>query len=786
MKFSLLQADFNRQRYNQILIQYQSQNTIMEDKHPDLNINVSTYDLCVRAFRTSRKLLKLNIKLHDEVEDAKRASKTGDIFLFNHFARFETFIPQYLLHEATGAYCRSVASAEFFDSDDRFSQFLYSIGVVPNDLPNLFPFLAKEILHGRKLIIFPEGGMVKDKQVIDQQGQYNVFSRTANSRRKHHRGAAVIAMTLDAFKAALLHDFTKGNFQQVDRWAEQLEFNSSEELMVKALKPTVIVPSNITFYPIRVSDNILHQAVKLFNKGINKRFAEELIIEGNLLFKDTDMDIHFAKPIVAGDYWRWWEKMMLPNVVHQFDSLSELFKLEPDKGHLGGKLHSLGMKAKSNKVRDDYMHSMYGAVTINLSHIASYLILALFKQGLRRLNYARFHKILYFSIKKIQATDYSLHRSLHNPEEYGAIINQGTSRLDQFLKTAKSLALVHLDKGCYVLDKKLIEDFEIDEIRTENLIAVYANEISPLLKVTRMIESSIKHVDEINAKQFAQFRFDDEKVATQWDKKKYKKPKYDDINQQQTATADPNWFFLKAAKEPASAVLLIHGFLAGPTEMRSLGDRLHKQGHHVLGVRLKGHGTSPWDLQDRNWQEWLDSVVRGFDIIKVFSQSIHIIGFSTGGLLALMQASLHPHKKIKSVISISAPVEFKNKNLKFVPLLHHANRLARLIKSDGIMPFQPNTTEHPDVNYQHIPVRALYQLQQLIGQLMSNPLKISAKVHLLQSKSDPVVEPSSVESLYKHIEAKNKSITMINADRHGIVYQNIDDVQEKIADLIKM
>jgi esterase/lipase len=162
------------------------------------------------------------------------------------------------------------------------------------------------------------------------------------------------------------------------------------------------------------------------------------------------------------------------------------------------------------------------------------------------------------------------------------------------------------------------------------------------------------------------------------------------------------------------------------------------------------------------------------------------VGFSTGGLLALMQASRHPHKKIKSVISISAPVNFKNKNLKFVPLLHHTNRLTRLIKMDGIFPFQPNNPEHPDINYQHIPIRALYQLQQLIDQLMSEPLNIKAKLHLFQAKNDPVVEPSSVESLYQHIEAKDKSITMIEADRHGIVYENIDYIQQKIVDLVKM
>ena len=34
--------------------------------------------------------------------------RDGDVFLFNHFARFETFIPQYFVHRESGARCRSV------------------------------------------------------------------------------------------------------------------------------------------------------------------------------------------------------------------------------------------------------------------------------------------------------------------------------------------------------------------------------------------------------------------------------------------------------------------------------------------------------------------------------------------------------------------------------------------------------------------------------------------------------------------------------------------------------
>jgi esterase/lipase len=749
-----------------------------DPKNPEINTGV--YDFCVKAFRTTKKLLKLNIKLHQDDNNHHDSVQQGDIFLFNHFARFETFIPQYLIHEATGAYCRSVASAEFFEGDERFSQFLYSIGVVPNDLPNLFPFLAREILHGRKLVVFPEGGMVKDKRVVDKSGGYSIFSRTDNERRKHHRGSAVIALALDAFKSALIQDHAAGRFQRIERWADELGFDSPELLMERANKPTVIVPSHITFYPIRVSDNILHQAAKLFSKGINKRFAEELIIEGNLLLKDTDMDIRFSRPIVAGDYWRWWEKRLLPNVVHRFESLNELFSLKPAPGHWGGRIHARGMKAKSNQVRDDYMRSMYEAVTVNLSHIASLIILKLFEQGKRQIDCGSFHKMLYLGIKGLQKSNYHLHRSLCNPEEYGAIISKGSTRLDQFLKTSTNLELVHAEAGQYHFDKKLIEDFEIDEVRTENLINVYANEVTPLSNMSLIVQRAMSHSNQVSAIELAEYRLHDQALALDWDRKNFDGERHQEINSEQTQTADANWFFLKSDKEDASAVLLIHGFMAGPEEMRSLGERLHAQGHHVLGVRLKGHGTSPWDLRSRNWHDWAGSVERGYEIIKAFSQTIHIVGFSTGGLLALLHAAKHPHIKIKSVTSVSAPVHFRNKNMIFVPLLHHANKLVSWVTSEGLVPFRPNQPDYPEVNYQHIPVRALYQLQQLIQHLTDDGLTINADVNLYQSDQDPVVDPESIETLNKLITADNKSVTMLKSDTHGVVYRNIDGVQQKI------
>jgi esterase/lipase len=744
----------------------------------------STYDWCVKAFRTTRKLLKLNIKLHDDINHPyKQTMEQGDIFLFNHFARFETFIPQYLIYTETGAYCRSIAAPEFFD-DERFASFLRSIGVVPNSMPDLFPFLAKAILHGQKLVVFPEGGMVKDKQVVDEKGKYGIFSRTALERRKQHRGAAVIALAIDAFKTALLRDYSTGHYKNIERWAEQLEFDDSESLLMRALKPTTIVPSHITFYPIRVSDNILHQAVRLLNKGINKRFAEELIIEGNLLFKHTDMDIRFAKPMIIGKYWKWWEKLLLPNVVHRFESLQELFNLTPRSGHWGGRIHSIGMKAKSELVRDDYMATMYNAVTVNLSHIASYIMISAYKEGRKRLSFDDFHKTLYVCIKKIQLAEAHLHRSLRNPQEYGMVLEGASGRLQQFLTSAQKMGLIRIGDESYQLKDKLVNQFDFDEVRTENLISVYANEINPLRSVTRIIKKNIKNIHKVTEQQIAEYRYHDQLLAYQWDRKAFDKPRYQEINRQQRFTEDGNWFRLPGKMPDAPAVLLIHGFMASPAEMRGLGEKLNQQGFHVIGVRLKGHGTSPWDLRDRNWQDWAASVHCGFRILSAFSKQIHIIGFSTGGLLALHQAIQHHRPDLASVTSVSAPVEFRNKNMKFVPLLHQANKIVRWVSSEGLIPFRPNDTEHPEINYAHIPIRALYQLQKFIEQLVTHQANIQCPVQLIQSDQDPVVAPHSVEHLYNHIECPHKRIEMVKSDRHGIVYEDIDHTQQRIVEFV--
>ena len=63
-----------------------------------LELNPQVYDWCARVFDQVRKVLAVNIKMHHD----RHQIRDGNIFLFNHFARMETFIPQYLIYRETG------------------------------------------------------------------------------------------------------------------------------------------------------------------------------------------------------------------------------------------------------------------------------------------------------------------------------------------------------------------------------------------------------------------------------------------------------------------------------------------------------------------------------------------------------------------------------------------------------------------------------------------------------------------------------------------------------------
>ncbi|HEX9462491.1 MAG TPA: alpha/beta fold hydrolase [Alphaproteobacteria bacterium] len=750
---------------------------------PELAINEARYQWCVRAFSLVRHRLGINIKVHGHNSQIE----SGQIFLFNHFARFETVIPQYFIYQATSAFCRCVATHELFDANEGFAKFLWSVGAVPNTHPGLLPFLAAEILRGRKIIFFPEGGMIKDRQVVDDNGQFNIFSPSALIGRKHHQGPAATALTLELFKKRILSVHAAGDTARLRRWVDALGLDGIDALIAAARQPTLIVPANITFFPIHAGDNILRKGAEIFGHDLGERAQEELLVEGNLLLKRTDMDIRFGNPIHPDIPWTLLERVMLKRMFEQIDSLPELFAMKTTDARWVDRMLATAMRRETQRLRDVGMREMYDHVTVNLNHLASRLILKLLDQGMTEIERGRFHRLLYAAFKNVQQeTTVHLHRSLLDPEVYDGI-HDGTSNLiKEFVATASASGLIEdAEPDRYRFLPKLRQNGRTRDPRLENVVLVYANEIAPVGPACRAVDQAIQAglaaaPVALDASWLARSLYDDEVRAYTWSAERYSGPRYAAINDKETATESGRPFLLVPDKAKDLGIVLVHGFLASPAEVKTFGERLASLGYRVVGVRLKGHGTSPWDLRDRSWQDWLGSVRRGYEIMSLLAPRVCLIGFSTGGSLALHLAAEKP-PGLAGVAAISSPVKFRNRNLVFVPFIHGLNTLTKWISSlEGLMPFRANQSEHPQINYLNMPIRGLFELRRVADELERRLPQVTCPVTILQSTDDHVVDPESAALILAKLGSAQKSRHMIASPRHGILYENVGETQDLI------
>ena len=165
-----------------------------------------------------------------------------------------------------------------------------------------------------------------------------------------------------------------------------------------------------------------------------------------------------------------------------------------------------------------------------------------------------------------------------------------------------------------------------------------------------------------------------------------------------------NWnrTFILETDAPAGGVLLLHGMSDSPYSLRALGEALNRAGYLVVGLRLPGHGTAPSGLTSATWQDMAAAVRLAMTHLadRLGDRPLHIIGYSTGGPLALdfaleavekgdrpVPASLLLVSPAVRVHAVSALARFKNA-LSVLPGLDDLAYLSVMVEFD---PFNYNS-----------------------------------------------------------------------------------------------
>ncbi len=177
-------------------------------------------------------------------------------------------------------------------------------------------------------------------------------------------------------------------------------------------------------------------------------------------------------------------------------------------------------------------------------------------------------------------------------------------------------------------------------------------------------------------------------------------------------------------------VLLIHGMSDSPYSLHTQAKKLHKRGVWVVAMRMPGHGTVPSGLLELRWQDMAAAVKIGMERLnqKVGDRPIHIIGYSTGGPLALnytLSALKDPALTLPSGLIFYSPAIGVSKA---APLAVWQSRLGHLF---GLPKLEWNALapEYDPFKYGSFAVNAADQVYRL-----SNEVQIQLDAYLAKPK----------------------------------------------------
>lgn len=666
------------------------------------------------------------------------------IFVVNHFTRLETLLLPYLLHKKTGLTIWSLAAGELFVG--RLGRYMNAAGAISTKAPDRDKTIVHSLLKGDKpWIIFPEGAMIKDKKVVDQTGMFSVYNQ--GHRRPPHTGAAVLALRAEYYRQKL-HCLRDRNIP--GEIAGVLDHFSIESVDDALAKRTCIIPVNVTYFPIRAHDNALVRMARLFAKDLSPRAVEELSVEGTVLSEDTDIDITLGDPIEVKNYLDAPEYAEM--MACSMDDYQKLLAMEEDP--------TSAFADAARRMMFKYMSDIYRLTTVNYDHLTATLLR---HQGDRPMTEAEYRtRVFLCAHRTVELGQHQLHGLVERTYRE-TIYDEPSPKLDDFLALCVEKGLLKRENGALVRVPRDAGPGDFHLSRMEEITDVIANEIEPMSMLTSLIKDVAKAPrDKLDAIVRDIFIEEDQAVFDE-DYAKFH------IEEESKPREIGRPFLVMPTGALRGGIVLTHGYLAAPEEVRALAEFLCDKGYAVYGVRLRGHGTSPEDLAQTPWEAWYESLNRGYAVVRSLTDNIILGGFSTGGILSLLAAA-NKGPRVRAVFSISAPLALQNFGARFAPTLVSMNALIKRVrKSHDRWEFVVNNPENKHINYFRNPLAGVRELSRLMDVVKDRIEDIRIPAYVMQGSRDPIVKPGSAQMIFDRLGTPYKELCMLERDRHGIV-----------------
>lgn len=197
--------------------------------------------------------------------------------------------------------------------------------------------------------------------------------------------------------------------------------------------------------------------------------------------------------------------------------------------------------------------------------------------------------------------------------------------------------------------------------------------------------------------------------------------------------------------------LFIHGFTGGIFEIEPLAEHMSRNRYACTTFTLHGHGGSRLELKQSSRQHWFNSAEEQLKRLQASGGGIHLIGFSTGALIA-SRLAVQYQTSVRSLTLLSAPV---------FPL-HPPEILRTLVRPEMLRQYVRKMRQTPP--------NATREFLRMVGESFEVYPRIEVPTLIVQGARDHLVKPKSVAYLREAIPAASKKVLLAEKSGHMVCH----------------
>lgn len=207
----------------------------------------------------------------------------------------------------------------------------------------------------------------------------------------------------------------------------------------------------------------------------------------------------------------------------------------------------------------------------------------------------------------------------------------------------------------------------------------------------------------------------------------------------------------------STGCLMLHGFTGGTYEIGPLAYYL--QENTTWDIRLPtlpGHGKGA-KIEESTHEEWLEVAETTLQDLMVKNDTVHIIGFSMGGMIAAYLAAKYPIEKLVLLAPAGKVLSVRQLTIDVTEVIADGVR-GRL--SENMI------YEHYKTKLRTVPAKAGFEFLKIQRYARPYLKEVTVPVFIAHGKQDTIVPIQTVHYLQKEIPSAEKQVVIFDRSRH--------------------